>query len=205
MLPAPLEGALLFIPFLTVSSRLLTLNRRIREKRQEEEYEAALKDFDTLVYRFGKETGADILNKRGMAYFGLEKYEEALRDYNEAIRLEPGSADFYAIRSLAHIKLNNGDACLADLNQAIKINPRHKAAYIRRGGLFTATGRFQDAVDDYSRAIEIAPRDSDAYGKRAYVYGRLAAEVQDPASKTEYLKKARTDFDMAAKPDSEEF
>jgi len=45
---------------------------------------------------------ADAYNNRGNAYSRLGKYQQAIEDYNKAIRLKPDYADAYHNRGLAY-------------------------------------------------------------------------------------------------------
>ena len=59
----------------------------------------------------------------------------ALAEYDEAIRLNPGSAEAYFNRGLARARLNQRPAAIVDYDEAIRLNPNFAKAYFHRGCL----------------------------------------------------------------------
>lgn len=60
---------------------------------------------------------------RGIAYDLLKKYPLALRDYDEAIRLDPTYHHAYYNRALVYVKIGNRPAAIADFSMAVKLSP----------------------------------------------------------------------------------
>jgi tetratricopeptide (TPR) repeat protein len=67
-------------------------------------------------------------SKRGLAYFELKKYEQALADYNQAISLYPNLAAAYYGRGKFYHYFKKYEQALADYNQAFSLNPNLAAA-----------------------------------------------------------------------------
>jgi len=62
-------------------------------------YLQAVTEF-TIAIKAGIKNAA-LFNKRSVAYFYLKKYPNALKDFNEAIRLDPDNEDYKeALRSI---------------------------------------------------------------------------------------------------------
>ena len=114
----------------------------------------------------------------------------ALKDFDQAIRLNPQYASAYNER--AGIKFRRGDrqGALSDLNQAIKIDPEFADPYGGRGILRAVTGNLQGAQADVEKAVRLKPEIG--YTARGIVrwYGSD-------------LRGARSDFDQALSLDSE--
>jgi tetratricopeptide (TPR) repeat protein len=59
-----------------------------------------------------------LLNNRGYGYLKLKKYNLALADINEAIKLDPDNSFAYCYRALVNIELKKTETVCADLNKA---------------------------------------------------------------------------------------
>jgi tetratricopeptide (TPR) repeat protein len=93
--------------------------------------------------------------------------QQALAEFNAAIRLNPQYANAYFSRAYLQEQLRNYPQALSDYNQAIAIDPKFTSAYCNRGLL--KVERFNDvpgALADYDQTIAINPTYSDAFNNR---------------------------------------
>ncbi len=97
-------------------------------------------------------------------------YEEALKDYDKAIRYNSKDPVAYAGRGYIYQKMGNNDMAIADYTRAIELDPTDDELYLIRGLAYSLKGDHDRAILDYSRAIEIDPSSSDAYFNRAQSY-----------------------------------
>ncbi len=67
-------------------------------------------------------------NYRGIAYADQGEYERAIRDHDEAIRLNPSYAHAHYNRGLAHLKKGDQDLAVHDYNEAVGLNPGYADA-----------------------------------------------------------------------------
>jgi tetratricopeptide (TPR) repeat protein len=99
---------------------------------------------------------------RGNLYKANGAYDQAIADYDEAIRLDPRDVKAYNNRGLAWMMKSAFDRALADLDQAIRLNPKYEDAFVNRGGVYYRKGNYANAVADYAEAVELAPNDTEA-------------------------------------------
>ena len=73
------------------------------------------------------------LRARGVAYANKGDNDQAIADFNEAIRLDPKSS--LAFRNRGDTYRNKGDnnRAIADYNEAVKLDPNNALAFCRRG------------------------------------------------------------------------
>ena len=114
-----------------------------------------------------------INNNRGLAYKNLGDYPQAIKDFDEAIRIKPEYAEAYYNRGLAHKALGNAGQAIADYSRAISIKPNMAEAYNNRGNAYGESGDCNLALMDFKAALEINPSFAEAYMNRGNAYNCL--------------------------------
>jgi tetratricopeptide (TPR) repeat protein len=115
------------------------------------------------------ETGdAQVLVNRGFAYVLRKDYDDALADYERAIRLDPKGPDAFARRGLVFRATGDDERAIADFTQALRLGSSDLNVIIDRGAAHLAKGDNAQAIADYTTAIE---RDAGKtfFGQLAYV------------------------------------
>jgi len=116
---------------------------------------------------------AEVYNNRGVAYAKLNKYEQAIKDYDRAIELNPALAEVYNNRGITYAELNKYDQAIEDYDKAIELNPNYADAYNNRGITYTKLNKYEQAIEDYNRAIELKPNLAEVYNNRGVAYAKL--------------------------------
>ena len=110
--------------------------------------------------------------------FGIDsyqkgRYEDAIKDYDQAIILNPQYADAYNNRGIVKDDLGDFAAAIADYDEAIKLNPKYANAYYNRGIAKDNLGEYAAAAADFSETIRLNPKDADTYYNRGNAKTRL--------------------------------
>ena len=129
---------------------------------------------------------AEVYTNRGVAKSQLGEYEEALADYDEAIRLKPNYAETYYNRGLTNTLLGKHQDSLTDYNEAIRLKPDYVEAYINRGPTNLILGEYAEALVDLNEVIRLQPNFVLAYVNRAEAKVNLNR-----------IDEARSDFQTA--------
>jgi hypothetical protein len=93
--------------------------------------------------------------EEGERNYKLGNKQEAIDDYDLAIKINPNYSDAYYNRGLAKYELGNKQQSIADYDQAIKINPNYSDAYYNRGTAKSDLGNKREAIADYEKAAEL--------------------------------------------------
>ncbi len=105
--------------------------------------------------------------RRGIAFAQGGEAERAMKDFDEAIRLEPTLAWAYVVRSRAHLEAFKMDAALADANKAVGLNPTDPHALLARGSVHLNRRDGQAALQAFDEAAKLLPRDAAVLAARA--------------------------------------
>jgi tetratricopeptide (TPR) repeat protein len=76
----------------------------------------------------------------------MSKYDNAIADYSEVIRLVPNDAEAWRNRGLIWLLKYDDDRGIADYDQAIKLDPNDADSYNNRGQAHLSKGHRQQAI-----------------------------------------------------------
>jgi tetratricopeptide (TPR) repeat protein len=97
------------------------------------------------------------LTNRGSAWSMKKEYENAIKDFDQAIRLDPKSAFAHHNRGLAWDAKKEPGKALTDYETAIRLDPNYAAAYNSRGDAWLRKKEIGRAIRDFSEAIRLDP------------------------------------------------
>jgi uncharacterized caspase-like protein len=119
------------------------------------DFALAIKDFDEVIRRDPKHTGA--LNDRCWAEAMIGALHDALADCNEALRISPNYMDALDSRGMVNLKLGMLKMAIADYDAALRIDPKHAASLFGRGIAKLRSGNVDGGNSDISAAKAIQP------------------------------------------------
>ena len=108
--------------------------------------------------------------KRGTAYFEKEQFDAAIKDFSEAIRLNPNVSDYFNYRGRAYANTEQYDLAIKDYSEAIRLDPNISIYYNKRGRAHSEKEQYDVAIKDFNEAIRLDPSDSDNYYYRGLSY-----------------------------------
>jgi tetratricopeptide (TPR) repeat protein len=133
---------------------------------------------------------------RADAYMGLQNWQAALPDMNEAISLAPNAGWRYKQRGKIYAAMHKYDLALSSFATAIKLQPKDDGCHRARASCYTKMQRYKEALTDFSEAIAICPS-AKTYRARAKVYEKLGkkdlAEKDIEMSERSGAKDSETD------------
>ena len=136
--------------------RAFALQARGNAERRAGDFDKAIADLSRSLELVPAQ--AQVLVDRGIARFlkgGQGSREAAVRDYDDAIRVEPRHAEALNNRAWAILLDGRAADALADANRSIEAVPTNGYAYDTRGQILESLGRRNDAIRDYERALQL--------------------------------------------------
>lgn len=101
------------------------------------------------------------------------KLDEALKDFDTAIELEPANAHYISERAVCKHLMGKNSLALFDLDYALKLEPENPYRYSSRAYVRDSIGDTEGAIQDYLKAIELDPDDSIAHNNLGLLEEKL--------------------------------
>jgi len=115
-----------------------------------------------------------------------ERHKEALKAYEEAIKINPKFAEAWLNKGVVLSELEKHEEALKAFDKAIEINPQFALAYINLGELFLKLGNLKEASENVEKALKI---ESDLV-PALNLQGRIKIEEKDYDAASDSFKQA---------------
>jgi len=107
--------------------------------------------------------------RRGVDLYAKKQLDGAIRELNEAIRLDPTSASAHCCRAIALNDKGDFASAISGYSEVLRIDPKHVWAFNNRGNSRAARGEFAGAIADYSEAARLDPSYAPPFKNRAWI------------------------------------
>jgi tetratricopeptide (TPR) repeat protein len=153
-----------------------------------ERNDAALADFTKSI---DLRRGARPLVYRGDVYRKLARYDEALKDYQHALELNPRIWEAYFGLAMVHWERNELEPASAACGKLNRMNPRYRQGYTCLGSLLMHQGRFDEALKVYHSGVARFPEDATVWYGLGTAYEELGlyGEAQNAYAKSSALMR----------------
>ncbi|MBX9703969.1 MAG: tetratricopeptide repeat protein, partial [Silvanigrellaceae bacterium] len=148
-------------------------------------FDKALADVDKAV-SISPKVNAYFL--RAEILFELDRYEEALSDFNKGIIIDADNMEARFKRARTHYVLNNLEAALADLQYGLEREPNHSIMQAHCGNILHKLERPDEAIGYLNTAIGLDSKNAFAFSIRGAIF--YEKKLLDQALSD--LKKAET-------------
>ena len=108
-----------------------------------------------------------LLFLRGFQYFIMNKFDPALKDYEDVIELEPSKLDAYCLKAICESKLEKYEQAFQDLDKAIYIAPDY---YQNKAELYFQLKNWGNALESINKALQINPNNGHSFHIRGEIY-----------------------------------
>jgi tetratricopeptide (TPR) repeat protein len=113
------------------------------------------------------------LVEKGLAGCETGKFDQALKDFNDAIKLKPNDATLYDYRGIAYRCKNMNEKAIQDFNKAMQLDPKFARPYRDRAMVYFDRGDFDKSLADLQKAKSMGYKVDEEFMK---MVARKAAE-----------------------------
>jgi Flp pilus assembly protein TadD len=102
---------------------------------------------------------AEAYNNRGLAFYNLERHQQAINDFSQAIRMKPQYAEAFNNRGNAYYALDQYAKAEADFNKSLELKPKYAKALLNRGLAYFQMNKREESCKDFRRACDLGDCD----------------------------------------------
>ncbi|MBP5976182.1 tetratricopeptide repeat protein [Brasilonema sp. CT11] len=113
---------------------------------------------------------------RGITLAGLNRLQEAVASYDQAIEIQPDYEDAWSRRSYAISelsKLKHFEFLLNSWEKVLKIKPKNAESWYYHGYTLSRLGQKRESLASYDKAIQISPDYAEAWKGKGFALKRL--------------------------------
>jgi tetratricopeptide (TPR) repeat protein len=155
------------------------LAREGAEASKNQEWDKAielLRKATALDHKYADELAA-VYQQRGYAAASEQRFQDAMNEYGEALKLTPQDARIYEQRAAVEIKTNDYDKALADYSEAIKLKPNEVRYYLYRSYIYETKGDLKNSMADTDKVLKLDPKNQEAKARKDRLLAREAMRV----------------------------
>ena len=115
-----------------------------------------------LLQPFADSTNPDLLNAYGVALADAKKSDEAIRQWQRVLQLDPTNAPAYQNMGIVALRDNDVRTARAQLSRALELNPRLPLALNTLGVVSARENDMPSALAYWKKAVELDPQQFDA-------------------------------------------
>jgi tetratricopeptide (TPR) repeat protein len=123
---------------------------------------------------------AKIYPHRALPHYELGNYfseggagDQAIEEYKESIRMDPGFIDAYINLSDEYHRMHKTQEAVLELEKARKLSPDVPIVYVDLGALCLEKELFSEAVQNFEHALKLDPKYMPAYEGLGVAYARM--------------------------------
>ena len=125
----------------------------------------------------------------GASNLNTGKTEEALEDFNRAIKIDPKIPAGYLGRANTLNVMGRYEKSIEDYDRTIEINPKLANAYVNRASAYSHLGEYEKAIADYEKGLELDPKIDNKPGFITRLFSNESNTDKGIRKHLEYLKQ----------------
>lgn len=112
----------------------------------------------------------------GNLYFDVDRFDEAIRWYQESLRIQPADADVSTDLGIAFYYTNQADKALEQFRHSLSLNPSHTKTMLNQGIVQAFAKQDLDgAAKSWERVVQLAPESPEGQAAKRALEGLRSA------------------------------
>mgnify|MGYP006281197431 FL=1 len=134
---------------------------------------------------------AGIFNNLGMIYVGMERYRDALDQFDQALKIEPDNVNaLINVAAIAH-RFRDYRRAMAAYQKVLQQQPDHPVAVKGMAYAYYGVGDAKKAIELFTKVLEREPQNSDILFKMGEVYNKQLRDYENAIAYYERYKQAK--------------
>jgi tetratricopeptide (TPR) repeat protein len=122
----------------------------------------------------------------GLAYYRMKNPEEAIKNYDQALKLNSGSAITWSNLGIIFFERGDLNKAFEMYNKAVALDTNFEDGFFNLGSIYGMQGKFDLAVENFQKTIRLNP----ANARALYYLGITYQSLNKPGLAKEYLDRA---------------
>jgi len=136
------------------------------------------------------------LGLRGVVHKSRGELDLALKDFNEALNLDPRNAPTMADRGSAYMEKRDYKRAMTDFDMALQLNPKMALTHLMRSNLYTIEGDDERADSDLKLAISLDPKRREDFIGRSELLRQWVSYLKEIQDYDDYQNWSGSPLDM---------
>ncbi len=128
----------------------------------------------------------DLHTELGNLLFSNERYDEALTEYKEAVRINPNSNNHYSLGQ-GYLKTEKYNEAETEFNTVLRMEPGKPNGDFGLGLTYNKKGEYKEAIESFEEAIRKKKDFYDAYAEIGYAYADMG-NIKEADELVEFLE-----------------
>lgn len=126
-----------------------------------------------LIINSINSANAGDLYKKANTFYDLQRYQDALANYKQAIELKPEYAQAWNGKAKALYELDSYKEALSAYDKAIEIEPNYQDSWSGRGFVLNKLQRYQEAIYSFDKSLKLQPESPEVLNAKGEALSNL--------------------------------
>jgi len=110
----------------------------------------------------GRKNNAETHYRQGRAYVKQKRWDDAVREFQAALRIDPDNASAHFALGVVYGKQGNSDEAIREFQAVLRVNPNLPQAHLNLGLAYDQQGRSGEAIRELQVAAQLGSQQARA-------------------------------------------